>query len=55
MTEVTLKANKFIDICSIPSKFHMCKYDRMKNIYAQNQQIFIVLAYGKPFITELFE
>ena len=37
MTEVTLKANNFIDICSIPSKFHMCMYDRMKNIYAQNQ------------------
>ena len=37
MTEVTLKANNFIDICSIPSKFHMCMYDRMKNIYIQNQ------------------
>ena len=37
MTEVTLKANNFIDICSIPLKFLMCMYDRMKNIYAQNQ------------------
>ena len=37
MTEVTLKANNFIDICSIPSKFHMCMLDRMTNIYAQNQ------------------
>ena len=37
MTEVTLKANNFIDICSIPSKFHMCMNDRMNNIYAQNQ------------------
>ena len=37
MTEVNLKANNFIDICSIPSKFHMCRYDRMKNICAQNQ------------------
>ena len=27
----------YIDICSIPSKFHMCMYERMKNIYAQNQ------------------
>ena len=36
MTEVTLNANNFIDICSIRSKFHMCMYDRMKNIYAQN-------------------
>ena len=36
MTEVILKANNFIDICSIPSKIHMCMYDRMNNIYAQN-------------------
>ena len=36
-TDVTLKAKNFIDICSIPSKFYMCMYDRMKNIYAQNQ------------------
>ena len=37
MTEATLNANNYIDICSIPSKFHMCMYERMKNIYAQNQ------------------
>ena len=37
MTEVTSKTNNFIDICSILSKFHMCMYDTMKNIYAQNQ------------------
>ena len=37
MTEATLNANDYFDICSIPSKFHMCMYDRMKNIYAQNQ------------------
>ena len=37
MTEATLNANNFIDICSIPSKLHMCKYERMKNIYAQNE------------------
>ena len=36
-TEATLNANNYIDICSIPSKFNMCMYDRMKNIYAQNQ------------------
>ena len=37
MTEATLNANNYIDICSIPSKIHMCIFDRMKNIYAQNQ------------------
>ena len=37
MTEATLNANNYIDICSIPSKFRMCMYERMKNIYAQNQ------------------
>ena len=37
MTEATLNANNYIAICSIPSKFHMCMYERMKNIYAQNQ------------------
>ena len=37
MTEATLNANNYIDICSIPSKFHICMYERMKNIYAQNQ------------------
>ena len=35
MTEATLNVNNYIDICSTPSKFHMCMYDRMK-IYAQN-------------------
>ena len=30
-------------------------YDRMKNIYAQNQSSIIVFAYVKPFMTELFE
>ena len=52
--------NNYIDICLIHSKYHMCMYDRMKNIYAQNQSSIlearsIVLAYRKPFITELFE
>ena len=37
MTDATLNANFYFDICSIPSKFHMCMYDRMKNIFAQNQ------------------
>ena len=37
MTETTLNANNYIDICSIPSKFKMCMHERMKNIYAQNQ------------------
>ena len=37
MTEATLNANNFVDICSIPLKLHMCMYDRMKNVYAQNQ------------------
>ena len=37
ITEATLNANNYIDICSIPPKFHMCMYERMKNIYAQNQ------------------
>ena len=32
MTEATLNANDYIDIFSIPSKFFMCMYDRMKNI-----------------------
>ena len=34
---ITLNANNYIDICSIPSKFHMYMYERMKNIYTQNQ------------------
>ena len=51
MTEATLNANNYFDICLIPSKFHMCMYDRMKNIY----QAYIVFASRKPFITELFE
>ena len=37
MTEATLNANNYIDIRWIPSKFHMCMYERMKNMYAQNQ------------------
>ena len=37
MTEATLNANNYIDICSIPSKYHMLIYERMKNIKAQNQ------------------
>ena len=37
MTEATLNANNYIDICLIPSKFYICMYERMKNIYAQNQ------------------
>ena len=37
MTEATLNAFNFIGICSIPSKFHMYMYDRMKNVYVQNQ------------------
>ena len=54
MTGVTLKANNSIDICSIPSKFHMCMYDRMQNISMYKiSQAYIVLAYGKPFITDL--
>ena len=28
MTEATLNANNYIDICSIPSKFHMCMYEK---------------------------
>ena len=36
MTEATLNDNNYIDICWIPSKFHMYMYERMKNIYAQN-------------------
>ena len=39
MTEATLIANNYIDICSNPSKFHMCMYDRMTNIYAQNRSM----------------
>ena len=37
MTEATLNVNNYIDICWIPSKFHMCMYEIMKNICAQNQ------------------
>ena len=37
MTEASLNANSYIDICSIPSKFHMCMYARMMNISAQNK------------------
>ena len=29
MTEVTLNAHNNIDICLIPSKFHMLMYDRI--------------------------
>ena len=55
MTEVTLKANIFIDICSIPSKFHVCMHDRMKNIYAQNQSsIHCSISYfNNPRMTEI--
>ena len=35
MTEATLNSNNYVDICSIPSKFHMCMYARMTNINAQ--------------------
>ena len=55
MTEATLNANNFIDIWSIPSKFPMCMYDRIKNVYAQIGRAYIVLGYGKPLIIELFE
>ena len=34
MTEATLNANNYIDSYSIPSKFHMCMYEKMKNISA---------------------
>ena len=37
MTDATLNANNYNDICSIPPKFHMCMYDRMENIYGENQ------------------
>ena len=37
MTEATFNANNYIAFCSILSKFRMWMYDRMKNIYAQNQ------------------
>ena len=33
MNEATLNANNYIDIFSNPSKFHMCIFDRTKNIY----------------------
>ena len=36
-TGATLNANHFIDICSISSKFRMCMYYGIKNVYAQNQ------------------
>ena len=56
MTEATFNANNYIAFCSILSKFRMWMYDRMKNIYAQNQlSIYIVLANGKPFITEFLK
>ena len=37
MTEATLNANNYINICLIPLKFHMVMYNRMTNISAQNQ------------------
>ena len=37
MTGATLNVSNNIDICSIPSKFHICMYEKMKNINAQNQ------------------
>ena len=39
MIEVALKANNNVanGICSIPSKFHMLMYDRIENMYTQNQ------------------
>ena len=55
MTDATLNANNYIDICSIPSKFHMCMYYRMKIVMHKISQAYIVLAFGKPFITELVE
>ena len=53
MTEATLNANNYI--CRIRSIFHMCMYDRIKNVYAKIFQAYIVPAYGKQFITDLFE
>ena len=55
MTEATLNANNYIDICSIPSKFHMCMYEEWRIFMHKISQAYIVLAYGKPFITEFFE
>ena len=33
MTEATLNANNYTDICSIPSKFHMCIYMKELKIF----------------------
>ena len=55
MTEATLNANNYINICSIPSIYHMYMYDRWWIFMHKISQAYIVLAYGKPFITELFE
>ena len=55
MNEATLNANNYVDICSIPSKFHMCMYEKKRIFMHKSSQAYIVLAYGKPFITELFE
>ena len=37
MNEATLNTINYVDICSIPSKFHIWMHDRIKSIYAQVQ------------------
>ena len=48
------EANNYIDICSIPSKFHMCMYERMKNIYVQNQSSIHCLCVWKAIYNRTF-
>ena len=56
MTEATLNDNNYIVIGSIPSKLHMCSAWQNKKICMRKiSQACIVLAYGKPFTTELYE
>ena len=56
MTEATLNAKNYIDICSIPSNVHMCMHDRIRMFMHTISQAYIVLAYGKSSnITELFK
>ena len=56
MTEVTLNANINVDICSIPSKFHMLMSDGMKKICIHKiSEAYLFFAYEKLFITNLLK
>ena len=55
MAETTLNTNNNVYICSTSAKFLMLMYDIIRICIRKINEANLVLAYGKPFITELFE